>query len=106
RVLEVAGLLVEVAGAQAKVDARLAAFDDERHGAREARRERLRAAHAAEAGTDDPAAGEIAAIVLARRFGEGLVGALHDALRADVDPRASGHLAEHHEALAVELVEV
>ncbi len=37
---------------------------------------------------------------------EGLVGALHDALAADVDPGARRHLAVHHEALAVELVEV
>ena len=37
---------------------------------------------------------------------EGLVGALHDALGADVDPGPGGHLAVHHEALAVELVEV
>ena len=50
--------------------------------------------------------GEIAAVVLAAGLDEGLVGALHDALGADVDPRAGGHLAVHHQALAVELVEV
>ena len=38
--------------------------------------------------------------------GEGLECALQDSLRADVDPRAGGHLAVHHQALAVELVEV
>ena len=32
--------------------------------------------------------------------GEGLVGALHDSLAADVDPRAGGHLAVHGEAHA------
>ena len=37
---------------------------------------------------------------------EGLVGALDDALAADVDPRSGGHLAVHHQALALELVEV
>ena len=36
---------------------------------------------------------------------EGLVGALHDALRADIDPRARGHLPVHHEPLAIERVE-
>ena len=50
--------------------------------------------------------GEVAAVVLAAGLDEGLVGALHDALAADVDPRAGGHLAVHHQALAVELVEV
>ena len=38
--------------------------------------------------------------------GERLVGALHDALRADVDPRARGHLPVHHEAGALQLVEL
>ncbi len=49
---------------------------------------------------------ELAAVVPAAELSEGLVRALHDALRADVDPRARGHLAVHHEALAIELVEV
>ena len=44
-------------------------------------------------------------IVPAPHLDEGLVGALHDALRADIDPRARGHLAVHHEPLAIELVE-
>jgi hypothetical protein len=44
--------------------------------------------------------------MLAAHFDEGFVGALNDALRADIDPRAGGHLAVHHEALAVELVEM
>ena len=106
RVVEVAGLLVEVARAQAEVDPALLALDGERDGAGEGRGERLRPAHAAEAGGEDPAAGEAAAVVLPAGLDEGLVGALDDALAADVDPRARGHLAEHHQALAVELVEV
>ena len=44
--------------------------------------------------------------MLAAHFDEGFVGALDDALAADVDPRAGRHLAVHHQALAVELVEV
>ena len=43
--------------------------------------------------------------MLAAHLGEGLVRALDDALRADVDPAAGGHLAVHHEPLAIELVE-
>ena len=50
--------------------------------------------------------GEVAAVMLAADLDEGLVGALHDALAADVDPRAGRHLAVHHQALAIELVEV
>jgi hypothetical protein len=36
--------------------------------------------------------------MLAGEFGEGLVGPLEDALRADVDPRPGGHLAVHRQA--------
>ena len=111
RFVEVRRLLVEVARAQPHVDARLPAFDGEHRGARHGRGQRLRAAHAAEARGENPSCCRIdavarAAVVLAHRLGEGLVGSLHDALRADVDPRARGHLPVHHEALAVELVEV
>ena len=66
----------------------------------------MRAAHASQAPSQDPAALQIATIVLATRFGKGLVGALHNALSADVDPGAGRHLAIHHEPLAVELAEV
>ena len=75
-------------------------------GAGHRRRERLRAAHAAEAGGENPSSPKIAAVVPAAHLDEGLVGALHDALRADIDPGAGGHLAVHHEPLAIELVEV
>ena len=43
--------------------------------------------------------------MLAAHFSEGLVRALNDALRADVDPAAGGHLAVHHQPLAIEFVE-
>ena len=70
------------------------------------RRQRLGAAHAAQARGEDPAAGQVAAVVLAAQLGEGLVGALNDPLGADVDPRAGRHLAVHHQALAIEFVEM
>ena len=38
--------------------------------------------------------------------GESLKRALDDALRADVNPTARGHLAVHHQAFALELVKV
>ena len=37
---------------------------------------------------------------------ERLEGPLHDALRADVDPRAGGHLPKHHQPAAIEFVEM
>ncbi len=97
---------VEVAGLQPELDAARLALDGDHRGAGQGRGERLRAAHAAEAAGQDPFAREGAAEVLAAHLGEGLVGALHDALGADVDPRAGRHLAVHHQALPIELVEV
>jgi hypothetical protein len=55
RVVQVGGLLVHVAGLQAEVDARLLALDVERAGAGEGGGQRLGAAHAAQAGGQDPA---------------------------------------------------
>ncbi len=47
-----------------------------------------------------------AAEVLAGALGEGLVGALQNALRADVDPRAGGHLPVHRQAERLEPAEL
>ena len=60
-------LHVEIAGAQAHLDARGLAFDGKQRGAGHRRRERLRAAHAAEARGQDPLAGKVAAVMLAAR---------------------------------------
>ena len=71
------------------------------------RGQRLRAAHAAEAGGEDGAAGQVGrAPVTLTGGGEGLEGALQDALGADVDPRAGRHLAEHGQALGLEPAEL
>ena len=59
--------------------------------------ERLRAAHAPEAGGEHEAAGQRAAEVLPRAGAERLVGALQDPLGADVDPGAGRHLAIHRQ---------
>ena len=106
RLIESRGLFVEIARAQPHLDARRLAFDREAGHAGHHRGERLRAAHAAEARRQNPAPGEIAAKMLATHFGKGLVGALNDALATDIDPRAGRHLAVHHEALAIERVEM
>ena len=66
----------------------------------------MRTAHAAQASSEEPAACEVAAEMLTPRFDEGLIGTLHNALAADVDPRTGGHLAEHHQTFAVQLVKV
>ena len=89
---------IEIAGVEPHLDARGLAFDREQRGTRHGRGERLRAAHAAEPCGENPFSGKVAAIVAPPDFREGLVGALHDALAADIDPRARSHLAVHHQA--------
>ena len=68
--------------------------------------QRLRTAHAAQPRGEGDRAGQGAAEPLLRNRAEGLVGALQDALGADVDPRAGRHLPVHHQALGLELAEL
>ncbi len=104
--VEVAGLLIEVTGAKPEVDRRLPALDRQRRRARQGRGQGLRAAHAAEPGRQDPAPRQRSAVVAPPGLDERFVGALHDALRADVDPGPGRHLAVHHQAFGIELVEM
>jgi hypothetical protein len=97
---------VEVAVVDASLDARLVALDADddtvvhRHG------ERLGAAHPAQAGGDGDGAGERPAEPLVRHGRERLEGALEDALGADVDPGAGGHLAVHGQPEVLEPAEL
>ena len=106
RLVERLGLHVEILGLEPHLDAARLALHRQHRGAGHHGGQRLRPAHAAEAGGEDPFAGQAAAVVAPAHLHEGLVGALHDALAADVDPGARRHLPVHHQALAIELVEV
>ena len=86
RLVDVLRLHVQITRLQAHLDARRLALDRQQRRARHRRRQRLRAAHAAQARGQDPFVGEIAGVVLAARFGESLVGSLYDALAADINP--------------------
>ena len=106
RVVEVVGLLVEVARLQPPLDAVLVDLDAQRDAVVHGHRQRLRAAHAAEPGGQRDRPGQRAAVVAARDLGEALVGALHDALGADVDPRPGGHLPVHRQPEVLEAAEL
>ena len=106
RVVEVVGHLVEVAVLDAAVQARRVDVDDQADAVVQRHRERLRAAHAAAAAGDGERAGQGPAEALRGHGGERLVGALQDALGADVDPRAGGHLAVHRQAELLEAAEL
>ena len=97
RVVQRVGLHVEVAVLDASGDPGRVALDADDDAVVHGDRERLGAAHAAEAGGQRDRAGEGAAEGLVGDRGEGLEGALQDALGADVDPGAGGHLAVHRQ---------
>ena len=105
-VVEVVGHLVQVAGLEPALDAVAVDVDAQRHAVVHGDGQRLRAAHAAEAGGERDGAGQRAAEAAAGDLGEALVGALQDALRADVDPRARRHLPVHREAELLEPAEL
>lgn len=79
----------------AALDGARVAVDADRDAVVHGHGEGLGAAHAAEAGGEGDRPGEGAVELLGGDGGEGLVGALEDALGADVDPGAGGHLAVH-----------
>ena len=106
RILERVGALVEVGGLEAPFDAVGVDLDAQRDAVVHRDGQRLRPAHPAEAGGEGDRAGERAAEAAAGDLGEALVRALQDALRADVDPRAGGHLAVHREAERFEATEL
>ena len=106
RLIKRAGLPVEVTGAQPHLDAARLALDREHRRTGHRRGKRLGAAHAAETRGQDPLARQAAAVMTSAHLDERFIGPLHDALAADVDPRSGRHLAEHHQPLPVQFVEV
>ena len=68
--------------------------------------QRLGATHATGTSGEGQRAGKGAVEALVGHGGEGLMGALEDALGADVDPRAGRHLAVHRQAQVLEPAEL
>ena len=103
RVVEGVRHLVQVARLEPALDTARVDLHAEDRRAGHRRRERLRAAHPAEARSEDRPATEVwrAEVLLARRS-ERLVRALEDSLGADVDPATGCHLAEHREPQRLE----
>ena len=104
--IEVVGHDVEVSGLDAPPDPRGVALDAQRDAAVHRDRERLRPAHPAEPGGEGQGAEERIAETFAGDGGEGLIGALEDALAPDVDPRSRRHLAVHREPEGLEATEL
>ncbi len=81
-------------------------LDAQRDAAVHRHRQRLRAAHPAEPGGQRDRPGQRAAVAPPRDLGEALVGPLHDALAADVDPGAGRHLPVHRQPERLEAAEL
>ncbi len=105
-VAQVVGLDVQVAVLDAALDGARVDVDADRDAVVHRDGQRLGTAHAAEAGGEGDGAGQGAAELLCGDGGEGLVGALEDALGADVDPRTRGHLAVHGQAELLQAAEL
>ena len=106
RLRRIVGEQVDVADLEAAARPGLVDLDGQADALVHRDRERLGAAHPTEAGREGHRPAQRPVEVLAGRLGEGLVGALQDALGPDVDPRPRGHLAVHREPLSLELAEV
>ncbi len=96
---------IAVASVQAAADAVRIDVDAQKAGAVHHRRQRLRAAHPAHAARHHQLARQRSAEVPARHRREGLEGPLHDALAADINPRARRHLPVHGEPQPLQPVE-
>ena len=106
RVVHAVGGHVQVAVLDPAGDPGRVAVDDDGHAAVHGHRERLGAAHAAQPGGQRDRAGQRPAEPLGGHGRERLVGALQDALGADVDPRPGGHLAVHGQAERLQAAEL
>ena len=106
RLIEIGGKMLAIAGLDAAADLLRVDVDHQDGGAGESTGERLRAAHAAAAAGDDQAAGERAAEMRARAGHEGFVGALQDALAADVLPGGGGHAGIDGQTLRAQPLEM
>ena len=105
RVGQVVGPLVQVAALEAAGQALGVDLDAQGHPLVHGHGQRLGPAHAAEAPREHDLAGQAVPAVGLGDGGEGLVGALEDALGADVDPGPGGHLAVHGEPGRLQLAE-
>ena len=102
---------VAIARVNATLNTRAIDIDGENHPAVQGDRQGLRSAHPAHASGDHKLAlqgSRFAGMgkVLVGECGKGLKRALQNALRPNVDPASSRHLAVHHQAFAVEFLKV
>src|ERR1041384_952832 len=97
---------ITVAFINPTLDARFINVYAKKDSAVQGSRQGLRAAHAAHAARDDELTRQASAEMFVRHRGKGLERPLHDALRADVNPTARGHLPVHHQAATLKLMKV
>ena len=99
-------LAITIPVADALVNAHLVDLNAQRRRTGDGSGKGLSTAHTTKAGGKQKTSVERTAKMLSRTFGERLVCTLHDALRADVDPRTGGHLTVHHQPHGIESTEL
>ncbi len=97
--------LVEITGFDPAFDSFAVDLDTEGHATIHFDRQGLSAAHASETGGHTETAFEAAVKVFFGHGPEGFVGALQNALGANIYPAARGHLAVHHQAQRFQFAE-
>ena len=105
RIVQIPGALIDVSRCKTTIYAARIDVDHEGDAAVHRDRERLGAAHAAEARRYDQPPRQAAAEVAPAQLGKGFVRALQDALRTNIDPAASRHLAIHRQTAVFEIAE-
>ena len=104
RLIQTVRLGVEVLCIKTELYGRRSAFDGKKRRTGHGRRQRLGRAHTAEPAGKKPLARQITAKMLPAHFRECLVGALDDALGADVNPGTRRHLAIHGQTFLIQFV--
>ena len=105
-VVERIGRLVEILRVETPPDASRIDLDHQRHALVHRHGQRLGAAHAAETGGHRQPATQGATEMAPGQGRQRLIGALQDALRADVNPRSGRHLAVHRQPAVFEVPEM
>ena len=98
--------LIDITGLQTFANSLRITLDRQHRPPRHGGGQRLRATHATKSTGKNPFSSQTAAKMLFTNRDKCLVSTLHDALTADVYPRAGRHLAIHHQPFLIELVEM
>src|SRR5262249_5815971 len=106
RIIKIFGSDIYLFQLQTPLDTPWVDFDENAYTAVESNGLWLSPTHFAQSGTENKFAAKIAPAMLTSKRAKSFVCSLQNALRPDVDPGTSGHLAVHHQTFAFVLIEL